>query len=77
MLWIFQNFTAKFNDGEWWQQKQTNLQNNIYRAFPILIELLQKQTNWTLKIDGKCKNQIWTLNLKCNEKENEKTVAGC
>ena len=42
MLWNFQNFTLKFINGEWLQQKQTNIQNNITRTFPILIGLFQK-----------------------------------
>ena len=52
MYWNFQNFTLllQFINGEWWQQKQTNLQNNINRMFLILIGLFQKQTN-KLKID--------------------------
>ena len=45
MLWNFQNFTLKFIDGEWWQQKEVNLQNNINKTFLILIKLFQKQTN--------------------------------
>ena len=28
MPWNFENFTLKSINGEWWQQKQTNLQNN-------------------------------------------------
>ena len=64
MLWKF--FTLKFINGEWWQQKKTNLQNNINITFLILIRLFQKQTNRTLKIY-----------LKSNEKESEKTGAGC
>ena len=45
MLWNFQIFILKFINGEWWQQKQTNLQNNINQTFLILIELFQKQTD--------------------------------
>ena len=45
MLWNFQNFTLKFINGERWQQKKTNLQNNIKRTSLILIGLFQKQTN--------------------------------
>ena len=45
MLRNFQNFTLKFINGEWWQQKQINLQNNINRTFLIMIGLSQKQTN--------------------------------
>ena len=45
MLWNFQNFTLKFINGEWWQQKEANLQNNINITFLILIKLFQKQTN--------------------------------
>ena len=29
------NFTLKYIDSEWWQQKQTNIQNNINRVFLI------------------------------------------
>ena len=45
MLWSFQNFKLKFINAEWWQQKQTNLQNNINRTFLILTGLFQKQWN--------------------------------
>ena len=45
MLWNFQNFTLKFIKGEWWQQKEANLQNNINITFLILIKLFQKQMN--------------------------------
>ena len=45
MLWNFQNFTLKFINDEWWQQKEANLQNNINIIFVILIKLSQKQTN--------------------------------
>ena len=45
MLRNFQGFTLRFINDEWWQQKQTNLQNNIDRTFIILIGLFQKQTN--------------------------------
>ena len=45
MLWNFQNFTLKIINGEWWQQKQTSLQNNINTTFLILIGLFQEQTN--------------------------------
>ena len=45
MFWNFQNFTLKFMNGEWWKQKQTNLQNDINRTFLILIGLLKEQTN--------------------------------
>ena len=27
MLWNFKNFILNFINGEWWHQKQTNLQN--------------------------------------------------
>ena len=37
------NFTQKLINGKWWQQKQTNTQNNINRTFLILIGLFQKQ----------------------------------
>ena len=52
MLWSFQNFTLKFMNGEWWQQKEANLKNNINITFPILIRLFQKQTN-------KSNSEIW------------------
>ena len=29
------NFTLKYINSEWWQQKQTNIQNNINRVFLI------------------------------------------
>ena len=45
MLWNFQNFTLKFFNGEYWQQKKANLENNINITFIILIKLFQKQTN--------------------------------
>ena len=33
MGWNVQNFTIKFINDEWWQQRQTNLQNNINEYF--------------------------------------------
>ena len=45
MLWNFQNFTLKIINGEWWQQNEANLQNNINKTFIILTKLFQKQTN--------------------------------
>ena len=52
MLWNFQNFAPKFINGEWWQQKEANLQNNINISFIILIRLFQKQIETRiLKID--------------------------
>ena len=45
MLWNFHIFTLKFINGEWWQQKQTNQQNNINQTFVILTGLFQKQTD--------------------------------
>ena len=78
MLWNFQNFTIKFINGEWWQQKQTNLQNNINEHFLSWLGYSKnKQINWSLKIDLKRKNQTWTLIKNYNEKENGEIGAGC
>ena len=49
MLWNFRNFTLKFINCEWWQRKQTNLQNNRNRTFLIFTGIFQGQTNWTLE----------------------------
>ena len=57
MIWNFKNFVLKFINGEWWQQKEANLQNNINETFLILIKSRwlssskNQQINWTLKID--------------------------
>ena len=77
MLWNFQNLTLKFINGEWWQQKETNLQSNRSITFLFLIKQFQKQTNWTMKIDKKCKNQNWTQMQKPTEKKMKKTGASC
>ena len=45
MLWNFQSFMLKCNNSEWWQQKQTDLPNNVNRTFVLLIGLFQKQAN--------------------------------
>ena len=45
MLWNFQKIKLKFINGQWWQQKEPNPQNNINMIFLILIRLFQKQTN--------------------------------
>ena len=79
MFWNFQNFTLKFINGEWRQQEEANLQNNINNISVMFLLSCSKKTqiNWTLKIDQKCKNQNWTLIQKSIEKENEKTGASC
>ena len=57
MIWNFKNFVLKFINGEWWQQKEANPQNNINETFLILIKSRwlssskNQQINWTLKID--------------------------
>ena len=52
MLSNFQSFTVKRINGEWWQQKEANLQNNMNITFLILIRLFEKQTKCRiLKID--------------------------
>ena len=46
------NFTLKFINVEWWQQKEANLQNNTKTAFlSWLAYSKNKQINRTLKID--------------------------
>ena len=79
MIWSFQNSTPKFINDEWWQQKQTNLQNDINRTFHILIGPFQKQANelnpenW-LEVQKPKLNK--TIIQNSNEKEKEKTGAG-
>ena len=49
MLWNFQNFTIKFINGEWWQQKQTNPQNIINEYFLSWLGYSKnKQITWNL-----------------------------
>ena len=48
-------------------------QSNINRTFPILIGHFQERTN---KLNSG-KLEKWKLVQKSNEKENEKTRAGC
>ena len=64
MLWNFRNFTLKFINCEWWQRKQTNLQNNRNGTFLIFTGLFQRQTNWTLE---NWLEQAWKpkLKIKC------------
>ena len=72
MRWNFRKIKLKFINGEWWQEKEPNPQNNINIIFLILIRLFQKQISQTLKIDYKYKNQNWTLIQKSNEKKAKK-----
>ena len=69
MLLNFQNFTLKFMNGEWWQERKQIYKNNINITFLILIRLFEKQTI-------KSNSEIWlqVSKPKLNTEAKEKVV---
>ena len=63
MLWNFHNFTLKFINRQWWQQKEANLQNNINITFLILIRLFQKTNK---KTNSENWVEVWKSKLNTN-----------